>query len=94
MNFWEDKTVLITGGFGFVGTNLMYMLSELGPEKIVAPTREACDLTDPYQTDALLARIEPDIVLHCAGKVGGIGANKATPGEFLYQNLMMGTNIM
>lgn len=73
----------------------MYTLSnKYSPKEIILPPREAVDLTDQHATDDLLERHKPDVVLHCAGKVGGIAANKAAPGDFFYQNLMMGTNII
>jgi GDP-L-fucose synthase len=76
---------LITGGGGLVGSA---MKSEL---KL---TREFCDLTDRKQTESLFKTIKPDGVIHCAGKVGGIGGNSNYKGEYFYDNLMINTNVI
>ena len=76
---------LITGGGGLVGSA---MKSEL---KL---TREFCDLTDRKQTEALFKTIRPEGVIHCAGKVGGIGGNSNYKGEYFYDNLMVNTNVI
>jgi GDP-L-fucose synthase len=76
---------LITGGGGLVGSA---MKSEL---KL---TREFCDLTDRKQTEALFKTIKPEGVIHCAGKVGGIGGNSNYKGEYFYDNLMVNTNVI
>ena len=76
---------LITGGGGLVGSA---MKSEL---KL---TREFCDLTDRKQTEALFKTIRPEGVIHCAGKVGGIGGNSNYKGEYFYDNLMINTNVI
>ena len=76
---------LITGGGGLVGSA---MKSEL---KL---TREFCDLTDRKQTESLFKTIRPEGVIHCAGKVGGIGGNSNYKGEYFYDNLMVNTNVI
>jgi GDP-L-fucose synthase len=76
---------LITGGGGLVGSA---MKSEL---KL---TREFCDLTDKKQTESLFKTIKPEGVIHCAGKVGGIGGNSNYKGEYFYDNLMVNTNVI
>ena len=76
---------LITGGGGLVGSA---MKSEL---KL---TREFCDLTDRKQTESLFKTIRPEGVIHCAGKVGGIGGNSNYKGEYFYDNLMINTNVI
>jgi GDP-L-fucose synthase len=76
---------LITGGGGLVGSA---MSSEL---KL---TREFCDLTDKKQTESLFKTIRPEGVIHCAGKVGGIGGNSNYKGEYFYDNLMVNTNVI
>ena len=76
---------LITGGYGMVGSAM---------ESQIKLSRETCDLTKPKQTEALFRTIKPDGVIHCAGKVGGIGGNSNYKGEYFYDNLMINTNVI
>ncbi len=97
MNFWKDKRILITGAHGFVGNNLMKVLSEMQEKEffeILSPTRQELDLTKQDQVEDYFKTHTPDIVLHLAGKVGGILANKTKPADFFYENIMMGTLVM
>lgn len=86
----KNKKILVTGGRGFVGTNLV---NELKKRELdyYAPTKEEYDLRKEEDVKKLLETYKPNIVLHVAGKVGGIGANKVAPGTFFYDNIMMGT---
>ena len=96
-DFWKNKTVLITGAHGFVGTNLMNLLREMQKNidfKVLSPTRKDLDLTNEKKVEEYFSEHRPNVVLHLAGKVGGIGINKAKPAEFFYDNLMMGTLVM
>ena len=79
------KKVLITGGYGMVGSAM---------ESQIKLSRETCDLTNPKQTHKLFQLIKPDGVIHCAGKVGGIGGNSNYKGEYFYDNLMINTNVI
>ena len=79
------KKVLITGGYGMVGSAM---------ESQIKLSRETCDLTNPKQTEKLFQIIKPDGVIHCAGKVGGIGGNSNYKGEYFYDNLMINTNVI
>jgi GDP-L-fucose synthase len=76
---------LITGGGGMVGSAM---------ESPLKLTREYCDLTNPKQTTSLFKAIKPDGVIHCAGKVGGVGGNMNYKGEYFYDNLMINTNVI
>ena len=96
-DYWKDKKVLVTGAYGFVGQNLMTQLQEMRkdiPFTILAPTRQELDLTIDWEVGSYFNQHKPDIVLHLAGRVGGIGINKAKPAEFFYENLMMGALVM
>ena len=92
-DYWKDKRVLVTGAHGFVGQNLVKLLKEKECN-ILAPTSKELDLTDEQQVKKYFFFYKPHIVLHLAGKVGGIGANKVAQGEFFYKNLMMGTLVL
>jgi GDP-L-fucose synthase len=92
--FWQDKRVLVTGGHGFVGQSVLAELRGLGCARVDAPTRQACDLTVQSAVAACFDEARPDVVLHLAGKVGGIGANQVAQGAFFYENLMMGTLVL
>jgi GDP-L-fucose synthase len=89
----KDKKILVTGGNGFVGTNLKLMLDKMGLQ-YYAPSKKEFDLRKENDVKKLIESYKPNIVLHLAGKIGGIGANKAEPGTFFYDNIMMGTLIM
>jgi GDP-L-fucose synthase len=86
----KKRVVLVTGGGGFLGRHLRAELSRRGYKKLVAPTHKECDLTDQASVRALLKKHRPAAVVHLAARVGGIGANRANPGLFYYQNLLMG----
>lgn len=89
-----DKKILVTGGAGFLGTAVCRVLRERGCTQIVVPRRSWCDLTSEEDTVDLFDDERPDIVLHLAAEVGGIGANMRTPGRFTYANLVMGVNVI
>lgn len=93
MDFWQEKNVLVTGGHGFVGHSVIDILKDKKC-KINAPTIDEYDLRIENNVKELFDNNEFDIVIHLAGKVGGIGANKAAPGDFFYDNLMIGTLVL
>lgn len=93
MSFWNDKKVLVTGGHGFLGGYVLEELKRKGCTDILSPTSQECNLVSPYAVEKLLSVNRPDIVLHLAARVGGIGANRERPADFFYQNLMMGIQL-
>jgi GDP-L-fucose synthase len=93
-NFWTNKTVLVTGGAGFLGTHVVAKLRERGCTGIVVPRSADYDLVRYENVVRIYRDAKPDLVIHLAGRVGGIGANRANPGKFFYDNLMMGAQLM
>ena len=89
-----SKRVLLTGGSGFLGQHLAVRLRERGCRDIIAPRRAEYDLTDESDVRRLFEEQRPNVVVHLAAIVGGIGANRANPGKFLYANAMMGLLMM
>ena len=84
--------ILITGATGFLGRNLQPILKE--SHEVYGIGSEFYDLRNQQRCDKLLEDVDPDVVIHTAGTVGGIGANKENPGKFMYENLIMGTNLI
>ncbi|MFA5276481.1 MAG: NAD-dependent epimerase/dehydratase family protein, partial [Candidatus Omnitrophota bacterium] len=94
MDFWKNKRVAVTGGAGFLGRHLVSRLKERGCQNIFIPCIEDYDLVSMDAVKRLYADASPDIVIHLAAQVGGIGANRENPGKFFYDNLMMGVQMM
>ena len=92
--FWLNKRVCVTGGAGFLGSFVLEGLAKRGAEKVFVPHYEEYDLRKPEGIDRMLDDAEPDIIIHLAALAGGIGANRARPAEFFYDNLMMGVPLM
>lgn len=92
--FWSDKRMVVTGGAGFLGSFVVEQLRARGSARIVVPRSKEYDLVQMDAVQRLYADAKPDIVIHLAARVGGIGANQANPGKFLYDNLMMGTQLI
>lgn len=89
---WSKKSVLVTGGNGFLGFSVVDMLRHKGAKNIISPSSKDCDLTDIINCRRIVKDV--DIVFHLAAKVGGIGLNLERPAELFYNNLMMGTQLM
>jgi GDP-L-fucose synthase len=90
----SHSRILVTGGGGFLGRHVREILADRGFVDVAAPRRTEYDLTQAEQVVACLTDIKPAAIVHLAAVVGGIGANREHPGEFFYQNLMMGTQLM
>jgi GDP-L-fucose synthase len=91
--FWTGQRVVVTGGAGFLGSFVVEALRERGVEAFVPRSREY-DLRKEADIARMLAAARPDMILHLAAVVGGIGANRDNPGRFLYDNLIMGVQLM
>ena len=94
MNFWQDKRVVVTGGGGFLGRVVVGLLRQKGCKHIVVPRSAQFDLRKTSAIRKLYSRARPDMVIHLAAVVGGIGANRDNPGKFFYDNLIMGVELM
>ena len=88
------KRICITGGAGFLGTHLIKKLKEHGAKDIFVPEYPEYDLVREADILRMIDSAKPEIIIHLAAKVGGIGANREKPGEFFYDNLMMGVQLI
>jgi GDP-L-fucose synthase len=88
------QRILVTGGAGFLGSHVVDALGARGARDVVVPRRRDYDLVDMAATERLFRDARPTVVIHLAAIVGGIGANRASPGRFFYENLMMGAHCM
>jgi len=94
VGYWKRKRVLVTGGAGFLGCFVVDKLRERGCKDIFVPRSRDYDLVEMEAVKRLYHEAKPDIVIHLAARVGGIGANRANPGKFFYDNLMMGAQLI
>ena len=94
MTYLPNCRTLVTGGAGFLGRYVVRALTARGIGEVVVPRRQEYDLTSEAAVARLYADTRPDVVIHLAAVVGGIGANRATPGRFFYDNLIMGALLM
>jgi len=90
----SNKRITVTGGDGFLGRHLVAKLKERGCQDIFIPRIEEYDLVDMNAVKRLYDTAKPDIVIHLAAQVGGIGANLNNPGKYFYDNLMMGVQMI
>ncbi len=93
-SFWGDRRVCVTGGAGFLGSFVTEKLQQRGAKEIFIPKIETYNLIQPESIQRMLDDACPNMIIHLAAHVGGIGANRERPAEFFYDNLMMGVQLM
>jgi len=93
-SFWQSRRVLVTGGGGFLGRRVVARLVASGAVDVAAPRSRDYDLRSLDGINQVLADSRPDVVIHLAAVVGGIGANRENPGRFFYENAIMGIQLM
>jgi GDP-L-fucose synthase len=94
VSFLADRRILVTGGAGFLGEPVCRALAEYRPGDIVVPRSAEHDLREQEQVRRLLALVRPQVIVHLAAVVGGIGANRENPGRYFYENAVMGILLM
>src|SRR6266481_1478962 len=90
MSFWKNRRVVVSGGSGFLGSFVVKNLRAAGCREITVPRSREYDLREKSEALRLFEDARPDIFIHLAAVVGGIGANRAHPGRFFFDNAMMG----
>ena len=93
-DFWADTRFLVTGGAGFLGKSVVGGLERRGASHITIPRSRDYELRQEAAILRMLEEHRPDVIIHLAAVVGGIGANRANPGKFFYDNLVMGVQLM
>ncbi|MCX5635459.1 MAG: GDP-L-fucose synthase [Planctomycetota bacterium] len=93
-DFFKKRRIVVTGGAGFLGSYVIEGLQRRGCKNILVPKIEDYDLVKMDEVVRMYKDMKPDIVIHLAAVVGGIGANRMHPGEFFYKNLMMGVQLI
>lgn len=92
--FWADQHVLVTGGNGFLGQAVLTRLRDTNTGRISSPTSDEFDLRRLDEVESMFDSLRPDMVIHLAARVGGIGANMERPGDLYIDNLLMGTYVI
>ena len=91
---WKHKRVTVTGGRGFLGSRVVALLKERGATDVTTFSSHDYDLTRQTEVARMYQDFRPEIVIHLAARVGGIGANRENPGRFFYDNAIMGIEMM
>jgi GDP-L-fucose synthase len=94
VSFWTDRRFLVTGGAGFLGSHVVKQMRERGAAHVFVPRSAEYNLTKEEAIIRLFKETKPEIIIHLAAVVGGIGANRENPGRFFYDNLIMGAQLM
>jgi GDP-L-fucose synthase len=94
MAFWAERKVLVAGGAGFLGAHVVRNIRDQGCQAVIVPRSREFDLREEASIIRLFEQARPDLVLHLAATVGGIGANRRHPGQFFYDNAIMGLQLM
>jgi len=94
MSYFENKTVIVTGGAGFLGRYVTTRLTKAGCKNVIVPKKAEYNLTKEADIIRLYENAKADIVIHLAAAVGGIGANQQNPGIFFYDNAIMGLQLI
>jgi GDP-L-fucose synthase len=94
MSFWSNRRVIVTGGAGFLGRHVIDQLKERDVKEIIVPRSSEYDLRDSVAIRSLVETANPDLIIHLAAVVGGIGANREHPGSFFYENAIMGIQLL
>src|SRR2546430_3965516 len=93
-DFWRKARVVVTGGHGFLGSHVVESLKHHGANHVLLPASKDYDLRIREAVERMYDDMRPDVMIHLAAVVGGIGANRQRPGEFFYDNLMMGVQLL
>ena len=94
MSYWTNRRTVVSGGSGFLGSFVVEKLRAAGCREIVVPRSRDFDLREKGEALRLYQEVRPDVFIHLAAVVGGIGANRANPGRFFYDNAAMGINVI
>ena len=92
MSYWSNRSVVVSGGSGFLGSFVVEKLRAAGCQEIIVPRSDEYDLREKPEALRLYKEARPDVFIHLAAVVGGIGANRTNPGRFFYDNAAMGLN--